>query len=31
VEIFNADHPFFYLIRRTDTKSILFMGRFVQP
>ncbi len=31
VETFNADHPFFYLIRRTDTKSILFIGRFVQP
>jgi len=30
-EIFKADHPFLYLIRRTDTKSVLFMGRLVQP
>ncbi|HSP14742.1 MAG TPA: serpin family protein [Thermoanaerobaculia bacterium] len=30
-EIFNADHPFLYLIRRTDTKSVLFIGRLVQP
>lgn len=30
-EIFHADHPFFFVIRRTTSKSILFMGRLVKP
>lgn len=30
-EIFRADHPFLYLIRRTDTKSVLFIGRLMTP
>ena len=30
-EIFKADHPFLYLIRRTDTKSVLFIGRLITP
>jgi serine protease inhibitor len=30
-EVFNADHPFLFLIRQNDTKSILFIGRLVQP
>jgi serpin B len=30
-EIFRADHPFFYVIRRNPSKSILFAGRLVTP
>jgi serpin B len=30
-EIFHADHPFFFVIRRTASKSILFIGRLAKP
>jgi len=30
-EIFHADHPFFFVIRRTASKSILFIGRLMTP
>jgi serine protease inhibitor len=28
---FNADHPFYYIIRETTTNTILFMGRVADP
>ncbi len=30
-KIFNADHPFVFFIIDNDTKSILFIGRYVKP
>ena len=30
-EIFHADHPFFFVIRRNASKSILFIGRVARP
>jgi serpin B len=30
-EIFQADHPFLYLIRRNGSGSVLFVGRLVKP
>ena len=30
-EIFHADHPFFFVIRRNASKSILFVGRLAKP
>ena len=30
-EIFNADHPFLYLIRSRKTGAVLFIGRLMQP
>ncbi|NXI79741.1 ILEU inhibitor, partial [Rhipidura dahli] len=30
-EDFNADHPFFFLIRHNPTQSILFLGRYASP
>jgi serpin B len=30
-ERFEADHPFFYLIRRNGSNSVLFMGRLAKP
>ena len=30
-EIFHADHPFFFVIRRTASKSVLFIGRLAKP
>lgn len=29
--VFNADHPFLYIIRETTTNSIIFMGRVTDP
>ncbi|KAM8966458.1 leukocyte elastase inhibitor-like [Pelodytes ibericus] len=30
-EEFNADHPFIFLIRHNESKSILFLGRYASP
>ena len=30
-QIFNADHPFVFLIQHEETKSILFMGKIINP
>jgi len=30
-KLFNADHPFFFLIRHNATESILFVGRVTDP
>jgi serpin B len=29
--MFNADHPFIYLIQHKETNTILFMGKLVNP
>ena len=29
--VFNADHPFLYLIQHKETETILFMGKVVDP
>jgi serpin B len=29
--VFNADHPFIYIIRETSTNTILFMGKVIDP
>jgi serpin B len=31
IPVFRADHPFLFLIRDTTSKSILFLGRVIQP
>ncbi len=31
VPVFDADHPFLYMIRDTRSESILFLGRLVNP
>jgi serpin B len=29
--VFRADHPFIFLIRETNTETILFIGRLMKP
>jgi serpin B len=31
IEVFRADHPFFFVIRDNGTGSLLFAGRLVNP